>query len=209
MTDAEWLCRERAAAIWAAKSSVHREFMAMAYVRATLMACLFVCSIGVGAASAQSRDGPAQLILSMPRSSLPLRKALLRHAYDAIKKRSGQMATQVLPLTGAETWSVALGNVDAVRKAAARYGVVVDQVGADWNVVFRATPKDDDSKGCGLSTRVFADADEAFSVVHHECATMNYSVAHEIGHLIGARHELELGHADGRPKPGLLVVAVL
>jgi hypothetical protein len=47
----------------------------------------------------------------------------------------------------------------------------------------------DDPNGCGLATRVFADADEAFAVVHHDCAALTYSVAHEIGHLIGARHE--------------------
>jgi Metallo-peptidase family M12 len=50
----------------------------------------------------------------------------------------------------------------------------------------------DDPAGCGLSTRVYADADEAYSVVHHECAAASYSLAHEIGHLIGARHELAL-----------------
>jgi hypothetical protein len=50
----------------------------------------------------------------------------------------------------------------------------------------------DDPKGCGLSTRVFADADEAFAVVHHECAATTYSVAHEIGHIIGARHDLNI-----------------
>ena len=48
----------------------------------------------------------------------------------------------------------------------------------------------DDSKGCGLATRVGADADEAFAVVHHACAAANYTLAHEIGHLIGASHEL-------------------
>ena len=48
----------------------------------------------------------------------------------------------------------------------------------------------DDPKGCGLATRVAADADEAFAVVHHACAAASYTVAHEIGHLIGARHEL-------------------
>jgi hypothetical protein len=48
----------------------------------------------------------------------------------------------------------------------------------------------DDSKGCGLATRVRADADEAFAVVHHVCAATNYTLAHEIGHLIGASHEL-------------------
>ena len=50
----------------------------------------------------------------------------------------------------------------------------------------------DDPKGCGLATRVFADAEEAFAVVHHECAASSYSVAHEIGHIIGARHDLNL-----------------
>jgi hypothetical protein len=48
----------------------------------------------------------------------------------------------------------------------------------------------DDPKGCGLATRVRADADEAFAVVHHACAAANYTLAHEIGHLIGASHEL-------------------
>jgi metallopeptidase family M12-like protein len=50
----------------------------------------------------------------------------------------------------------------------------------------------DDPSGCGLATRVYADADEAFAVVHHECAANSYSVAHEIGHIIGARHDLNL-----------------
>src|SRR6516225_10079896 len=50
----------------------------------------------------------------------------------------------------------------------------------------------DDPQGCGLATRVFADADEAFAVVHHECAATTYSLAHEVGHLIGARHDLKL-----------------
>ena len=50
----------------------------------------------------------------------------------------------------------------------------------------------DDPQGCGLATRVYADAEEAFAVVHHECAATTYSLAHEIGHLIGARHDLSL-----------------
>jgi hypothetical protein len=50
----------------------------------------------------------------------------------------------------------------------------------------------DDPSGCGLSTRVAADADEAYVVVHHSCAALTYSLAHEIGHIIGARHDRAL-----------------
>ena len=50
----------------------------------------------------------------------------------------------------------------------------------------------DDPAGCGLATRVYADPDEAFAVVNHLCAATTHSLAHEIGHLIGARHELKI-----------------
>ena len=50
----------------------------------------------------------------------------------------------------------------------------------------------DDPSGCGLSTRVGADAEEAFVVVHHSCAALTYSMAHEVGHIIGARHDISL-----------------
>ena len=62
-----------------------------------------------------------------------------------------------------------------------------DKYGADVAVLIV-----DDPKGCGLATRVFADAEDAFAVVHHECAASTYSVAHEIGHIIGARHDLNI-----------------
>ena len=56
----------------------------------------------------------------------------------------------------------------------------------------------DDNSGCGLSTRVAAESEEAFAVVHHACAAMTYSLAHEIGHIVGARHDRSL---DQSPSP--------
>ena len=50
----------------------------------------------------------------------------------------------------------------------------------------------DDPMGCGLSIRVAAEAPDAFTVVDHECAATMYSLGHEIGHLIGARHDRAL-----------------
>jgi hypothetical protein len=47
----------------------------------------------------------------------------------------------------------------------------------------------EDPSGCGLSTRVGADAEEAYFVVHHSCAAITISIAHEIGHILGARHD--------------------
>ncbi len=56
----------------------------------------------------------------------------------------------------------------------------------------------DDPSGCGLSTRVGADAEEAFFVVHHSCAAITISIAHEIGHILGARHDRLI---DGNDMP--------
>jgi hypothetical protein len=47
----------------------------------------------------------------------------------------------------------------------------------------------DNPNGCGLSTRIGPDSDEAFFVVHHACATATMSIPHEIGHILGARHD--------------------
>jgi peptidyl-Asp metalloendopeptidase len=47
----------------------------------------------------------------------------------------------------------------------------------------------DNPTGCGLSTRIGPTSDEAFFVVHHACATVTMSIAHEIGHILGVRHD--------------------
>jgi hypothetical protein len=48
-----------------------------------------------------------------------------------------------------------------------------------------------DRSACGESQKVFATKETAFSVVYYNCVYNNYSLAHEIGHLQGARHNPE------------------
>lgn len=44
---------------------------------------------------------------------------------------------------------------------------------------------------CGLADDIMATKDTAFALVHYNCATGYYSFGHEIGHLLGARHNPE------------------
>lgn len=46
-----------------------------------------------------------------------------------------------------------------------------------------------DARVCGRATTFLADPERAFCLVHYSCATGNFSFAHEIGHLLGCRHD--------------------
>lgn len=50
----------------------------------------------------------------------------------------------------------------------------------------------DDPMGCGLAAQIRAPENRAFAVVDQGCAATSYSLAHEIGHLIGTRHDVAL-----------------
>ena len=42
---------------------------------------------------------------------------------------------------------------------------------------------------CGLADAILANLCDAFAIIHYSCATGYYSFAHELGHLMGARHD--------------------
>jgi hypothetical protein len=51
---------------------------------------------------------------------------------------------------------------------------------------------------CGLADDIMAKASTSFAIVHYDCATGYYSFAHELGHLMGARHNEQ---ADSSTSP--------
>jgi hypothetical protein len=51
---------------------------------------------------------------------------------------------------------------------------------------------------CGLADAIMATASTAFATVYYDCATGYYSFAHELGHLMGARHDEP---SDPNPSP--------
>jgi hypothetical protein len=56
----------------------------------------------------------------------------------------------------------------------------------------------EDPSGCGQTTRIAPNSEEAYFVVHHSCAAIMMSIAHEVGHILGARHDTQ---TDGINSP--------
>ena len=104
----------------------------MHFIRAMHLALALGCFLLLATlpALSQTQDQRVQIIMS----KLPPQTSA---TYRAIRKRAGRGAVQVLTLTKTEMWSVPLDRVAAVTRSAARVGVGVNELAADWNHLFR------------------------------------------------------------------------
>ena len=105
-----------------------------------MLGCLVL--LGPGPALAQSDGEDVPLIMLKPQGASTLSGSRLEQLYASIKKRAARAHGQVLPLTKTEVWTVPKGNVEDVRKAAARHGVVMSRLSATWNHVFQKASAD-------------------------------------------------------------------
>ena len=92
----------------------------------TQLAALKKAAARRGVTLRQARHGPSRL----------------RKLYAAIRKRAADASGRALTLTRTEVWSVPRGKVEAVKKAAARRGVIMVQLSETWNHVFHAVRAD-------------------------------------------------------------------
>ena len=96
----------------------------------------------------------------------------LSYAYQTAYVESGSHFDHVFRFAGTSD-----GYMDEVHELRNRYA-------ADVGLLIV-----DDANGCGLAAEVYARPERAFAAIHHGCAANMYSLAHEIGHLIGSRHD--------------------
>ena len=114
----------------------------MTFVRVVRTALLSSCVLWLGTSQPMAQQTPqddVEVIMSPRESGAPSR---VRDFFRSMKQRIAKVTGQVLPFTKCEKWSVPKANLEAVKKEAAKRGVVVTELGADWNHVMRAAPAD-------------------------------------------------------------------
>jgi hypothetical protein len=104
----------------------------MPYLRAVLAVLLGLCT-GLAAApvSAQTEEEHVNLIVSKAAPQANQAKSKNGGASDArafaeVKKQAGDATGHAMSMSKAETWSVPKSKVEAVKKAAAKFGLTVN-----------------------------------------------------------------------------------
>src|SRR5262249_57757385 len=91
---------------------------------------------------AQAGQEDVPLIMVKPQGAGALTGPRLQKLYAAIKRRAHRAKGELLPLTKTEVWTVPKDNVESVRQAAARHGVIMSRLSATWNQLFHKAPAD-------------------------------------------------------------------
>ena len=111
-------------------------YVRVVFAAASLGSLLWLSSTTV---VAQAEPETVPLIMLKPQGA-SFSAPRLRKLYAALKKRSARATSQILPLTKTEVWTVPKDQAEAVRKTAARHGVVMSKLSATWNYVFHKAP---------------------------------------------------------------------
>jgi hypothetical protein len=108
-------------------------------VGATLLLCAQLTSVpGSALAQVGPREERVDIIVSHPNQD-EQRRGAVRRFFSAVKARVAAITHRVLPMTRCEKWSVAKKDLEKVKREAAKKGVVITQLGSDWQQLMRVT----------------------------------------------------------------------
>src|SRR5262245_64927113 len=111
------------------------------HARTIGVAAFLSCQLALASSQALGQTKPEEervdVIISHAEEAGPQRRSL-RTLFAALKARFASIRSHVLPLTRCEKWSVAKKDLERVKREAAKQGVVVTQLGADWRQLMHA-----------------------------------------------------------------------
>lgn len=121
-------------------------------------------------------------------------------SYQASKIRLELRLTEVVPVKHTETAVAAGGMMKDLTLLAGKGDGAMDEI----HEIRKRTKSDvvvlveNIDEACGVANAIGATPGTAFALVSAECATGYYSFGHEIGHLLGVRHDTAM---DKTPEP--------
>src|SRR5262245_3778187 len=98
-----------------------------------------VIALGAGTALAQDNSDSVEVIVSQSDASAKKRLSV-RGFFNLVKRTAASLTGYALPLTKCEKWTLPKAQLESVKKAAAKQGLLVTELGPGWDHVFQATP---------------------------------------------------------------------